>query len=65
MKLVKLNLKKKLLRVFVICLYICLYTTCVPGARGGQRWASDSVGLKLQMVMSWESNPGLLKSSQV
>lgn len=30
----------------------CMYTTCMPGARGGQKRMSDPLELELQMVES-------------
>ena len=36
----------------MLYLNVNLYTMCVPGACGGQKGASDSMGLELQMAGS-------------
>lgn len=38
------------LRVF--CLHMCMYTVCVPHARGGQKRPTDALELEIQMVIS-------------
>lgn len=35
-----------------VCLYVCLGSTCAPGALRSQKRALDSLTLELQMVMS-------------
>lgn len=34
----------------MFCLPVCMCTTCVPGALGGQKRASDPLGLELQVL---------------
>lgn len=50
-----------ILCVMVFCLHICLGTTCMLGAHGGQKRAAYPLGLELEMVVlprgCWESNP--------
>ena len=38
--------------VWMFCLHVCLCITCMPGAHRGQKRASDSLELELQMVVS-------------
>lgn len=42
----------------MFCLHAYLSMTCVPGARGSQKTASDPLEMKLQVVMSYFVNVG-------
>ena len=52
----------------VFCLHVCVYTTQVPGAHGGQRWvelerqmvASHHVGAASQTQVNLEEQPVIL-----
>jgi hypothetical protein len=37
--------------VWVVYVYVCLCTMCVPGAHGGQKRAPDPLDLELEMVV--------------
>lgn len=39
-------------------LYICMYTTCVPGVNGGQKRVPDSLKLEIRMIMSHQWGSG-------
>lgn len=41
-----------ILQTWVFCVDVCLCTTCMPGARGGQRSESDTLGLELQIMVN-------------
>ena len=41
-----------------ICVHICLCTSCVFGACGGQKRALDALELELQMVVSHHMGAG-------
>lgn len=53
----------------VFCLHDCLCVTCMLGACGGHKWASDLLAIELQTVVSYhwccELNPGLLEELSV
>ena len=42
----------------IVCPHVCLCTTCMPDAYGGQKWGSDSLGLELQMVVNHHVGAG-------
>ena len=44
-----------ILYVWLFCLIICGYTSCMPGALGSQKRVSDPLELELQMVVGIES----------
>ena len=47
----------------MFCLHVYLYTTCVPGARGGQKKASDPLELDYRRLrvalwmLAWNLGP--------
>lgn len=41
-----------ILQTWVFCVDVCLCTTCMPGAYGGQRSESDTLGLELQVMVN-------------
>lgn len=55
----KINFKIYMCGCF-ICVCMCLYTTCVLGAYGGQKKASDPLELELQMKKSYHVGCGNL-----
>ena len=44
--------------VWMLCLHICLFITCVPGAHRSQKRESDPLELEVQMVVSYYVGPG-------
>ena len=46
----------------MFCLHVCLCTTYMLGAHGGQKQVSDPMGLELETTPCgcWEVNPGFL-----
>ena len=67
------NFRKNNLKIYMcgcfICVCMCLYTTCVFGACGGQKKVSDFLELDFQMKKSyhcrlWESHLGPLQEQQ-
>lgn len=51
----------------MFCLHVCLCTTYMLGAHGGQKQVSDPMGLELETTPCgcWEVNPGPLEQQQV
>lgn len=49
-------LKKLIWFVWMFCLCVYLWTSCVPGAHGDQKRAAGLLDLKFQTVVSWDSN---------
>jgi hypothetical protein len=42
-----------ILCVWAFCLYLCICTTCMPSAHGGQKRVSNSLNLESQIYVTW------------
>jgi hypothetical protein len=44
--------------VFPACMYVCMFSTYVPGAYWNQKMLLDSLELDLQTNVSWQVDAG-------
>lgn len=40
------------------CVHVCVYTTCIPGTRRGQKKVADPLALKLEVSVHRLVGPG-------